>query len=373
MSKGGGSKSQKQVTTSEPWAAAQPYLKDYLAKVGSLSGSTGITPAQTDAFAQLETNAKAGNPFASSLSTAANSALNYDNSDQVGLLKDAYGTLQGNLGDYASGKYLDVGNNPQIQAALKVAADDAQSRINQMFAGSGRSFSGANQGAVARGVTSATAPILLNEFNQQQQNQLAAANALFGGAGSTATGTSALDTTKANINAGGVPLSQSAMDAANYTPNQILNLEQQKTELPFQNLSLLSQLLLPAAGLGGTSNSKGSGSQSQYGISSEGVGAGISAIGALLPLLSDENAKDNIEPVGLLADGQPIYRYSYKDDPVGRTHIGLLAQEVEDVTPEAVGEFDNGFKGVDYDVATRRAAAMVRSASNAKRGGHGSH
>jgi hypothetical protein len=365
MSKGGGSKSQKQVTTSEPWAAAQPYLKDYLAKVGSLSGSTDITPAQTDAFAQLETNAKAGNPFSGSLTTAANNALNYDNSDQVGLLKDAYGTLQSNLGDYASGKYLDVGNNPQIQAALKVAADDAQSRINQMFAGSGRSFSGANQGAVARGVTSATAPILLNEFNQQQQNQIDAAKTLFGGAGSTASGTSALDTTKANINAAGVPLSQSAMDAANYTPNQILNIEQQKTELPFQNLSLLSQLLLPAAGLGGTSNSKGSGSQTQYGITGSDVGTGLTALASLFAL-SDENAKDNIEPVGLLADGQPIYRYNYKDDPTGEVHIGLIAQDVEEANPKAVAPIGNGFKGVDYDAATRNAAAMVRDAVQKK-------
>lgn len=366
MSKGGGQKTQTQVTKSEPWAPAQPYLKDYLAKVGSLP-TTGVTGAQSDAFAQLESNAAAGNPFAGSISKAASGALDYDNSGQVGLLGDAYKTLQGNLGDYASGKYLDVANNPQIQAALKVAADDAQNRINQMFAGSGRSMSGANQGSVARGVTSATAPILLNEFNQQQQNQISAANSLYGAGASTASGQSALDTTKANINASGVPLSQSAIDAQNYGPNQILNLEQQKTSLPYQNLSMLSQLLLPAAGLGGTSNSTGSADQSQWGITSSGVGAGVGALGALLAL-SDENAKEDIEPVGMLADGQPIYRYSYKDDPTRETHIGLLAQEVEDVAPDAVGEFGNtGFKGVDYDAATKRAAEMVRAAAE-KRG-----
>jgi len=364
MSKGGGSKTQTQVTKSEPWGPAQSYLKDYLSQVGSLNPG-GATAAQNTAFNQLEANANAGNPFTAGITGAANGALNYDNGDQVGLLKDAYGTLQGNLGDYASGKYLDVGNNPQIQAALKVAADDAQNRINQMFAGSGRSFSGANQGAVARGVTSATAPILLNEFNQQQQNQINAANSLFGAGANTASGTSALDTTKANINAAGVPLSQAALDAQNYGPNQILSLEQQQQQLPYQNLSLLQSLLLPAAGLGGTSSSSGSGNQSEYGITSSGVGAGIGALGAILAL-SDENAKEDIEPVGMLADGQPIYRYSYKDDPTGATHIGLLAQEVEQTTPEAVGEFGNGLKGVDYDAATRTAAAMVRHAAQTR-------
>ena len=365
MSKGGGSKTQKQVTTSEPWAASQPYLKDYLTKIGGLNPG-GPTAAQSTAFNQLEANATAGNPFTGGITTAANGALNYDNADQVGLLKDAYGTLQNNLGDYASGKYLDVANNPQLQAALKVAADDAQNRINQQFAGSGRSMSGMNQQTVARGVTQAEAPLLLDQFNRQQQNQIAAANALFGGAGQTASGVSGLDTTKANINATGVPLSQEALDAQNYGPNQILNLEQQKTQIPYQNLSLLQSLLLPAAGLGGTSNSSGSGQQDQWGITSSGIGAGIGALGALM-MLSDENAKEDIMPVGMLADGQPIYRYSYKDDPTGATHIGLLAQDVEETNPDAVGTFDNGMKGVDYGEATRKAAEMVRHAAQKKR------
>ena len=99
-------------------------------------------------------------------------------------------------------------------------------------------------------------------------------------------------------------------------------------------------------------------------------GAAISGLGTLLGgtggllKLSDVNAKENIEPVGKLADGMNIYRYSYKDDPASTPHIGLLAQEVEQVAPEAVGEFPGGMKGVNYALATNRAASLMKFAND---------
>lgn len=73
-------------------------------------------------------------------------------------------------------------------------------------------------------------------------------------------------------------------------------------------------------------------------------------------LFSDERLKENIAPVGELADGQTIYRYNYKGDP--KTQIGLIAQEVERDHPEAVGE-SGGFRTVDYGSATDEAASMA--------------
>jgi len=57
-----------------------------------------------------------------------------------------------------------------------------------------------------------------------------------------------------------------------------------------------------------------------------------------------------------LNDGQTIYRYNFKGDP--KTQIGLLAQEVEEVNPNAVGEV-GGFKTVDYKGATDEAASSM--------------
>jgi hypothetical protein len=85
---------------------------------------------------------------------------------------------------------------------------------------------------------------------------------------------------------------------------------------------------------------------------------GISSGIGLLSFLSDARAKENIEEVGTLHDGQPVYRYSYKGMPEG-IHIGLLAQNVAQVEPDAVEDFgDTGLLAVNYKRATDRAATM---------------
>lgn len=87
-------------------------------------------------------------------------------------------------------------------------------------------------------------------------------------------------------------------------------------------------------------------------------GEAISSLGSMI--FSDERLKEDIEQVGELFDGQPVYRYSYAVDP-DRTHIGLLAQQVEEVAPNAVSEH-YGFKAVDYRKATDFAAALREAA-----------
>jgi hypothetical protein len=101
-------------------------------------------------------------------------------------------------------------------------------------------------------------------------------------------------------------------------------------------------------------------SQNMWGALLGGLSAGFKA-----PTLSDKRAKDDIEPVGELFDGQPIYRYRYKGD--ARHQIGLIAQEVERDHPDAVvtdmgayRENLRGLKGVDYRRATDMAAELGR-------------
>lgn len=69
---------------------------------------------------------------------------------------------------------------------------------------------------------------------------------------------------------------------------------------------------------------------------------------------SDRRVKDDIKRVGELDDGQNVYRFRYKGSP--QWQIGLMAQEVEKVRPEAVFEHPSGVKMVNYLAATRRAA-----------------
>jgi hypothetical protein len=97
-----------------------------------------------------------------------------------------------------------------------------------------------------------------------------------------------------------------------------------------------------------------------------GSGSGLSALGSGLynaipglgsNMLSDERLKKDVEKVGETYDGLGIFKYKYLWDETPR--IGLMAQEVEKREPAAVIDF-NGWKAVNYDKATSRAAQIAR-------------
>ena len=68
------------------------------------------------------------------------------------------------------------------------------------------------------------------------------------------------------------------------------------------------------------------------------------ALGGLI-LASDERVKTEKERVGTLDNGIPVYLFRYKGDAT--TRIGVMAQDVEKINPEAVIEHD-GVKYVDH-------------------------
>lgn len=61
---------------------------------------------------------------------------------------------------------------------------------------------------------------------------------------------------------------------------------------------------------------------------------------------SDRRLKENIEPVGEGPLGLTLYEFNYIGDD--RTFIGVMADEVERVMPDAVFEDDTGYKAVNY-------------------------
>lgn len=69
---------------------------------------------------------------------------------------------------------------------------------------------------------------------------------------------------------------------------------------------------------------------------------------------SDARKKTGLAPVHPDLSGLTAYRYTLKDD--GKTHVGLVAQEVEKVIPEAVSEDKEGFLALDYNAVV---AALV--------------
>ena len=71
-------------------------------------------------------------------------------------------------------------------------------------------------------------------------------------------------------------------------------------------------------------------------------------------LMSDIRTKENIQPIGIAPNGLTVYSYEYKDEFKNHelaghgTHIGYMAQEVEQVFPYAVKTLNDGYKVVDY-------------------------
>jgi hypothetical protein len=76
--------------------------------------------------------------------------------------------------------------------------------------------------------------------------------------------------------------------------------------------------------------------------------------GAGIMKYSDIRMKENIKQIDWLPNGLPVYSYEYKSefkDIAGHgKHIGVMAQEVEMVRPEAVITNPDGYKMVNYGV-----------------------
>ena len=70
-------------------------------------------------------------------------------------------------------------------------------------------------------------------------------------------------------------------------------------------------------------------------------------IGADLAQESDVRLKEDIAPVGQTAGGLPLYRFRYIGGE--ETYVGVMAQEVAEVDPQAVVRGSDGYLRVYYD------------------------
>lgn len=67
--------------------------------------------------------------------------------------------------------------------------------------------------------------------------------------------------------------------------------------------------------------------------------------------LSDIRFKENLHKVGKLDNGLDVYLFNYKNDKTPR--LGLIAQQVRKIRPEAVIEDKSGYLSVRYDLAVK--------------------
>ncbi len=347
--------SQQQSSTTAPWSAAQPSITGILGQLNGLIPNSGLNSTESGALNTLQTNAAAGNPYNSQIAGLASNLLGGGGAtNQAGAVNQNYQNYYSATNPLASNTNYDPMSTPGLGTQLAGLNNSILSSVNGQFAAAGRDGSPANSQAAAYGLAQGEAPLITQQYNQNVQNQQGAAGNLYN-AGNTNSGIlSGLQQQGLTNQIQGVSTSQDALNAMNYTPQQQLALAQLAQSIPAQNLSLLAQIGVPIAGLGSQSTGQSTGTSTESGAQQFAqLLGGIGSLGNLWNTKSsDARLKEDIRWVGTLDNGLPVYLYRYKQG--GPFEIGLMAQDVEKVTPEAVTRV-NGFKVVNYKMAMESA------------------
>ena len=277
---GKSSTDQTQTAQASPYAPAAAPMNDILGKIGAQAGSAGLNETQTGALNQLKTNYSAVNPYAAKIGDVATGLLNGGGATaNDSAMRGDLATYRGLLQPYASGSM--IGGNTALKSQLDTMANDISGRINGQFAAAGRDFSGANQGAVARGISEGIAPVLASQYNTDTERALGAAGAGFNAGGQTY---GMLNQTNQTANANrtaGVDVGSAALDANNWGANGLLATEAQRFGIPTSQYMTLLGAISPVAQAFGTNTSKTSGTAQMSGADQFAKIAG--GIGSLWP------------------------------------------------------------------------------------------
>jgi hypothetical protein len=279
---------------------------------------------------------------------------------------------EANLQDTASGKYL-TGSNPYLDELIAKSTRDASNQVASRFAASGRYGSGNFATALAdttgRIATEARAADYEQERARQMQanQQIDAAKMARMGLANQTTG-AALQL-KSGLSQMAPSIDQARQNLSYMPYLTKLGVGQIQDEAPWKTLGLYAGVEGPLAQAFGEQTAESQShatrvtDETKQGYENKKTTQEDSPLKSLLggaslltgPFgkLSDVRAKTDVQKVGELDDGQNVYSYRYKGDPT--PEIGLLAQEVEKVRPEAVATGPDGFKRVDYAAATRPA------------------
>jgi hypothetical protein len=204
---------------------------------------------------------------------------------------------------------------------------------------------------LARGLMQGEAPVIAGQYNTNLGN-IMSANQMLSNAGIANVGAQGQNLMTGLQGAGLMPSlamgpAAAQLQAANTVYGQ-----------PIQNLN---QLMTPASvlgGMGGTTTGVGTavGQQTPANNMWSNVIGGISGLAGLAGAFSDRRMKTDIKDIGRTHDNQKIYSYRFKGSNMPQ--IGMMADEIEKRTPDAVMTGPDGLKRVRYDRATRKAATM---------------
>ena len=288
-----------------------------------------------------------GNPTwtaTTSLSNVGQQLLNNQNNASLGLgstINSALGNVQSTMGQQFNPNLpqvgINAGQNYQDAAMQRLAPQLQQSRelLTNNLANSG-------------------IPVGSEAYNRAQMNQaqkendLLAANTTQGFNTGLAANQQAYNQALTNYN---MPLNTlSALRSGSQVQNPTFqNVPQQATTAGADILGATQMGYNAQMGGFNAANA----AQSNFNSGLMGLGGTLGAAALMAPA-SDIRMKENIEKVGKMANGLNVYTYEYKpefrNDPFAGhgKHIGVMAQEVEEIMPEAVITRLDGYKMVNY-------------------------
>ena len=360
----------KQNVNTGPYLPTQAPLNNIISAAGSIPGATDITPtaAQNAAIQGINSITNLGaNTYNPQTEGVISNLYNGGGvSAGLGPVQSSYNAASGALSPYLSSGYLNPMSNPTLGPALSALNQQITNGATDQFSGAGQNLfdpSGQFGKALGTGLGQGEAGLLLNQYNSNVGAQQNAANTL-GNLGNQAGQSIAGITQQGVMNQEQAP----NMIGALTNPYQTaLQTAQVQAGLPYTNLNPAAQFLTPLAQLGQTGTSTGTANQTgtMSGTTTTtsnpvqtAIGAGIGGLG-LLSLggsnsigtqlggwLSDRRAKRDIKRIGTLDNGLPVYKFRYLGSDL--VNIGLMADDVEKVVPEAVSMGADGFKRVDY-------------------------
>jgi hypothetical protein len=372
----------------DPWAPQAGALASAFANAGNAYGTAshataptdfvaGMTPEQLATFRSAigyansntapGTASAVGSALAGAGTNAATGALSGLGSFDPTQLNNTSSLIDA-ANQYMSGQNIDAQVNNAMLNARQTARDVTLPGIEQnaqMTGNTNSSRTGIAEGLVERGLAQQATDLGGSLRSQAFRDglTLASSNANANNASRLGALTSAAglgtNAATAGVNAGsaGIANQGALFDMANaggsglQSSNQLgldnlLKRYQSGVSSPYDALNGLMGII-------GTNNwgSSGTGSKTTAKTPSmwEIVGGLLDAGGKAKTLFSDRRIKEDIKVVGKLDNGLPVYTFRYKG--FDQLHMGLMAQDVELVKPDAVVEI-NGIKAVNYEMAS---------------------
>jgi len=334
MGKGGGSQTTE--TKTEPWEGQQPYLKKQFAEAEKVYdtfnptwyGGTTVAPFSADQ----------------------ESAMSAIRSQAAGAPSQVYDPAVSAFQTAMNPNILNVASNPYVNAMADAAVRKSNAQLSSNLAGvRGSAIRSGGYGGSRQGIAEGTA---IGAADESTRNALAQ---IYGDAYGRG-----MDFQKGMIGQGGNLMSmgfapqQKLMAIGDlqrqYEQQNIANQmakHQFEQNLPYSKLQQFKDITADMSW-----GSQGTQTTPQQGMGAEQmVGLGLQA--ASLFAGSDRRLKENIIKTGKLDSGLNTYTWTWSKAAreIGWEHYpttGVMAQEVQEVFPEAVLESPEGYLMVDY-------------------------